>query len=233
MHSIRRSAERGSANYGWLDTRHTFSFGDYFDPRHRGFSRLRVINEDRVEPGKGFPTHPHRDMEIITYVLDGALEHRDSMGNGSVIRRGDVQRMSAGTGVTHSEYNHSSDEIVHFLQIWIHPDRVGLTPSYEQKTFLAEEKRGRLLLLASPDGDAGSVTIHQDARLYGALLESGERVSHPLAPDRRCWVHVARGELRWGEETLHAGDGLALDEVGSVELEGGAHPAEVLVFDLP
>src|SRR2546428_1062039 len=193
---VRHAQERGRADYGWLDTRHTFSFADYYDPKYMGFRNLRVINEDRVQPGQGFPTHGHRDMEIVSYVLAGALEHKDSLGTGSVIRPGDVQRMSAGTGVRHSEYNHSKDEPVHFLQVWISPERQGLEPGYEQKHFSDGEKRGRLRLIAARDGTGGSVTIHADARVYAALLEPGQRVSHALGEDRHAWIQVTRAAGR-------------------------------------
>lgn len=232
MIELRSSQERGHADHGWLDTYHTFSFADYHDPQHMGFSVLRVINEDRVQPGQGFPTHGHRDMEIVTYVLEGALEHKDSLGNGSVIRPGDVQRMSAGTGVLHSEFNASGEELVHLLQIWILPDRRGLAPSYEQKRFPDSQKRGRLRLVASPDGREGSVTIHQDAYLYATRLEAGEIVTHCLAPGRRAYVHVARGEAELNGQQLSAGDGakIVAEESVRIRSESGT---EVLLFDLP
>ncbi|MFO0568095.1 MAG: pirin family protein [Polyangiaceae bacterium] len=223
--------ERGHANHGWLDTFHTFSFADYHDPAHMGFRALRVINEDRVEPGRGFGTHPHRNMEILSYVLAGALEHKDSMGTGSVIRPNDVQRMSAGTGVTHSEFNASRTELVHFLQIWLLPQRAGLQPSYEQKTFSAADKRGRLCLIASPDALDGSVTIHCDARVYAGLFDGGESHEHVLAPNRHAWVHVARGELEVNGRVLLAGDAVGLSDERSVQLRGTS-ASEVLVFDL-
>jgi hypothetical protein len=232
MITVRRSQDRGHYDHGWLDTRHTFSFAEYHDPRHMGFRVLRVINEDRVRPGQGFGTHPHRDMEIVSYVLSGALEHRDSMGNGSTIRPGEVQRMSAGTGVLHSEFNPSASEPVHFLQIWILPERAGLAPGYEQKRFPAEEKRGRLRLLASPDGRDGSVTIHQDARILAAALEDGEEVRHALAPGRHAWVQVTRGEVELAGERLAAGDGAALSGEAAASIRGRS-TAEVLLFDLP
>ncbi|GEJ56730.1 pirin family protein [Anaeromyxobacter diazotrophicus] len=233
MITVRRADERGHAEHGWLDSRHTFSFADYHDPAHMGFSDLRVINEDRVEPGQGFGTHGHRDMEIISYVLEGELSHRDSMGTGSVIRPGEVQRMSAGTGVRHSEQNPSRERPVHFLQIWILPDRAGHTPSYEQKAFPEAERRGRLRLVASPDGAEGSLTIHQDARMYAGLLAEGEQARLPLAEGRQAWVQLARGELSVNGQALRAGDGAALTGEAAVELAGrGAAPAEVLVFDL-
>jgi len=228
---VRRAHERGHGDHGWLDTWHTFSFSEYYDPRFMGFRVLRVINEDTVAPGGGFPTHGHRDMEIISYVLDGALEHKDSMGNGSVIRPGDVQRMTAGAGVTHSEYNASDAEPVHFLQIWIVPERRGLRPSYEQKTFGADEKTGRLRLVASQDGHEGSITIHADARLHAGLLGPGERARLPLGPDRHAWVQMARGRARVNCEELGPGDGLALSHEAAVEVEG-LEAGEVLVFDL-
>lgn len=231
MLTPRRAAERGHAHHGWLDTRHTFSFADYYDPRHMGFRALRVINDDRVSGGAGFPPHSHRDMDIVTYVLDGALEHRDSMGNGSVIRPGDVQRMSAGTGVTHSEYNHSKTDPVRFLQIWIIPSERALPPSYEQKTFTEAEKRGRLRLVASPDAAEGSVRLHQDARLYAAVLHEGDRVRHELAPDRHAYLQVARGKVKADGLVLEEGDGGHLSGPGSIELVG-VEAAELLLFDL-
>jgi len=231
MLTPRYASDRGHANHGWLDTNHSFSFADYYDPEHMGFRSLRVINEDRVSPGQGFGTHPHRDMEIISYVLEGALSHRDSMGTGSTIRPGDVQRMSAGTGVTHSEQNGSRTEPVHFLQIWIVPDQRGLAPSYEQKHFSDADKRGKLRLVASPDGADGSVTVHQDARLYATVLGSGEKGRLELAPGRHAWVQVVRGKLRVNDKDLAAGDGAAISDEKAVELEGG-DLAEALVFDL-
>ncbi|HET7133671.1 MAG TPA: pirin family protein [Gammaproteobacteria bacterium] len=232
MLNIRRANERGHAEHGWLDSRHTFSFADYYDPKFMGFGPLRVINEDRVQPGEGFGTHSHRDMEIISYVLEGELAHKDSMGNGSVIRPGDVQRMSAGTGVTHSEFNHSPSELVHFLQIWILPERERMRPSYEEKHFDDADKRGRLKLVASGDGRDGSVVIHQDVALYAALLENGERVEHALADGRRAWAQVTRGSVQVNGETLVAGDGAAISAQPAVEIVG-ADNAEVLLFDLP
>jgi len=228
---VRPSEERGKANHGWLDSRHTFSFADYRDPRHMGFGALRVINEDRVAPGAGFPRHPHRDMEIVSYVLEGALEHKDSIGTGSVIRPGDVQRMSAGTGIVHSEFNASRTEPVHFLQIWIIPDRVGLPPGYEQKSFPVEEKRNRLRLVASPDGREGSVTVHQDMRLYAALLDAGGTARLEVAEDRHLWVQVAFGDVTVNGRRLEAGDGAALLDDPALELASEAG-AELLVFDL-
>jgi redox-sensitive bicupin YhaK (pirin superfamily) len=229
---IRPAKERGHAEHGWLDTWHTFSFADYYDPRFMGFRGLRVINEDFVAPGRGFPTHGHRDMEIITYVLQGALQHRDSLGTGSVIRPGEVQRMSAGTGVRHSEANPSTTEPVHLLQIWIEPAKTGIEPGYEQKAFADEDKRGRLRLVASPDGAEGSVTIHQDARVYATVLEPGRQVVHRLARGRHAWVHVARGSLTLNGERLAAGDGAAISAEASVTLVG-EQSAEALLFDLP
>jgi redox-sensitive bicupin YhaK (pirin superfamily) len=232
MITIRKAKERGHADHGWLDTSHTFSFADYWDPRHMGWGPLRVINEDRVAPGRGFPTHAHRDMEIITYVLEGGLEHRDSLGTGSVIRPGDVQRMSAGTGVRHSEFNASKTEPVHFLQIWIEPARTGIAPGYEQKTFTEPERRGTLRLIAAADGRDGAVTIHQDAAVYATTLARGERVEHTLAPRRLAWLQVARGTLLLNGERLEQGDGAAIDNERRLEIEA-LEPAEALVFDLP
>jgi quercetin 2,3-dioxygenase len=228
---LRKAQERGHANHGWLDSYHSFSFADYYDPRHMGYSVLRVINEDRVQPGSGFGTHGHRDMEIISYVLAGALGHRDSMGNGSTIVPGDVQRMSAGRGVLHSEYNVEKARITHFLQIWIEPNVTGMEPSYEQKRFTAEDKRARLRLIASSDGTDGSVTLRQDARIYAGRFDGGERAEHALAPDRKAYVHLARGKLTVNGHQLAAGDALKTD-TGPIELQQG-EDAEVLVFDLP
>jgi len=228
---IRKSEDRGKANFGWLDSRHSFSFGHYYDPGHMGFGPLRVINEDRVAPGEGFPEHPHSDMEIVSYVLEGALEHRDSLGTGSVIRPGDVQRMSAGKGIRHSEFNASRSEPVHFLQIWIIPERRGLEPGYEQKSFPDEEKRGRLRLVASRDGREGSVKVHQDASLYATILGKGQRVAHELAAGRLAWVQVAKGAALLNGEALEAGDGASIDVSGTLELEG-VRDAEVLLFDM-
>lgn len=228
---LRRAQDRGHANHGWLDSYHTFSFADYYDPKEMGFGSLRVINEDRVQAGMGFGTHPHRDMEIISYVLEGALEHKDSIGTGSVIRPGDVQRMSAGTGVRHSEFNGSKSDLVHFLQIWIQPNVRGVEPSYEQKTFSDADKRGRLRLVASPDGADGSVRIHQDARLYATLLDGAQTVSHDLAAQRLAYVHVARGSVELNGERLRAGDGAKIDQEARVVLSNGEQ-AEVLLFDL-
>ena len=231
MIAIRRSAERGRADHGWLDTRHTFSFADYHDPHHMGFRALRVINEDRVQPGQGFPTHGHRDMEIISYVLSGGLAHRDSLGTGSVITPGDVQRMSAGTGVRHSEYNASAEEPVHFLQIWIEPSRRGIAPGYEQRTFPESEKRGRLRLVASPDGRDGSVTLQQDARLYASVLPPDASVTHALDRGRHAWVQVVRGAVTVNGQRLDQGDGAALSDEPTLTITGAA-PAEILLFDL-
>lgn len=231
MITIRKSEERGHFNFGWLETYHTFSFDQYFDPAHSHFRKLRVINEDRVAPGKGFPTHSHSDMEIITYILSGALEHRDSMGNGSVIRPGDVQRMSAGTGVSHSEYNSSETEGVHLLQIWIMPRARNLPSGYEQKAFTEEERRGRLRLVASEDGREGSVSIQQDASLYAAILEPKAIVEHQLAEGRFGWAQVARGNVKLNEVALKQGDGAAIREETAIKLVAEDH-AEVLLFDL-
>jgi redox-sensitive bicupin YhaK (pirin superfamily) len=228
MSELRRAAERGHASHGWLDSWHSFSFADYYDPRHMGYGPLRVINEDRVQPGMGFGTHGHRDMEIITYVLEGALAHKDSMGNASTIVPGDVQRMSAGTGVRHSEYNHDPARVTHFLQIWIEPDRAGIAPSYEQKHFDGNDKRGRLRLVASPDGREGSVRLQQDAFVYAGLFDAAENASLAV---RKGYVHVARGTIRVNAHALGAGD--ALMTAGErIVLEKG-EAAEVLVFDLP
>ena len=231
MITVRTAAERGHANHGWLDSYHSFSFADYYDPQHMGFSDLRVINEDYVQPGKGFGTHGHRDMEIITYILEGALAHKDSMGNGSVIRPGDVQRMSAGKGVMHSEFNASQSELVRLLQIWIEPDVTGIPPSYEEKHFDAASKRGQLRLIAASGGRDGSVTIHQDASVYAALIDGAERVTHELAAGRKAYVHVARGSVIVHSQPLSAGDALKADGVSSIQFEQGKE-AEVLLFDL-
>jgi quercetin 2,3-dioxygenase len=231
MIAIRNAEERGHFDHGWLDTYHTFSFADYYDPRHMGFRTLRVINEDRVQPGRGFPTHAHQDMEILTYILEGALEHKDSMGTGSVIRPGDVQRMSAGTGVTHSEYNASKTEAVHLLQIWILPEHRGLPPSYEQQGFPEAERRGTLRLVASRDGRAGSVTIHQDAEVYAGVLAKGHAVQHLLRPGRHAWVQVARGAITLNGQPLDAGDGAQVSQEERLSLSAGGD-AEVLLFDL-
>lgn len=229
--TIRRAGERGHADHGWLDSHHTFSFADYYDPAHMGFRALRVINEDRVEPGRGFGTHGHRDMEIISYVLEGVLEHKDSIGTHGHIRPGDVQRMTAGTGVRHSEMNGSAEEGVHFLQIWILPGKQNLTPSYEQKTFSDAEKQGKLRVVASPDGREGSVTIHQDACLFAGRFAKGERATYALPAGRHAWVHVARGVVRLNGTRLSAGDAAAIDSSGELTLEG-EDAGEVLLFDL-
>jgi redox-sensitive bicupin YhaK (pirin superfamily) len=231
MIEFRKAGERGHANHGWLDSYHSFSFADYYDPRHMNYGSLRVINEDYVQPGQGFGTHGHRDMEIITYILEGALEHKDSMGNGSVIRPGDVQRMSAGTGVMHSEFNPSAQDIVHLLQIWIQPNVTGIKPSYEEKHFDAASKRGALRLIAASAGRDGAVTIHQDAAVYAALVDGAERISHPLRAGRRAYVHVARGTLTVNSQALAAGDALKVSGEPAVVLERGA-AAEILLFDL-
>jgi redox-sensitive bicupin YhaK (pirin superfamily) len=231
MITVRKAKDRGHVDHGWLDTFHTFSFASYYDPKHMGFGDLRVINDDRVAPKRGFGAHSHEDMEIVTYVLEGALAHEDSMGNGSVIRPGDVQRMSAGTGVTHSEFNATDDAWVHLLQIWILPERDGLPPSYEQKSFPPEERRGRLRLIASREGREGSVRVHQDADLYAALLGERDEVTHALAPGRRAWVQVARGSVRLDDVELEAGDGAAVTDTAALRL-GQARDAEVLLFDL-
>ena len=232
MLTIRRSEDRGHADLGWLDGRHSFSFADYYDPRHMGFRALRVINEDRVAPGGGFPTHPHRDMEIVTYMISGALEHRDTLGSHAVIRAGEVQRMTAGTGVRHSEFNADSDSVAPLLQIWILPERRGLTPGYEQRALPAAEMRGNLRAVATPDGRDGSLTIHQDAAIYAAALAPGESASHRLAAGRGAWVQVARGEVMVNGELLKAGDGAALENEAEITLTGGGEAAEVLLFDL-
>ena len=228
---IRKSEDRGAADFGWLNSKHTFSFGHYYDPQHMGVGPLRVINEDRVKPGAGFEPHGHSDMEIISYVLDGALEHKDSIGTGSVIRPGEVQRMSAGTGIRHSEFNHSKNDPVHFLQIWILPERERLAPSYEQKTFPETEKRGRLRLVGSRDGREGSVTIHQDVDLYAGLFGSGENARLELRPGRGAWVQIARGEVDVNGERLKAGDGATISDADAIEIEG-REDGEVLVFDM-
>ncbi len=231
MITIRRAEDRGHFDHGWLDTRHTFSFADYQDDRFMGFRDLRVVNEDRVRPGQGFGMHGHRDMEIVSYVLEGALAHRDSLGSGSTLRPGEVQRMSAGTGIRHSEFNGSPDAPVHFLQIWILPERDGLAPSYEQKAFPLEERRGKLRLLVSPDAADGALRIHQDVRLYGTVLGDGEEAALELASGRHAWIQVARGEVVANGERLRAGDGAAVSGERRVALRG-AGAAEVLLFDL-
>lgn len=233
MIRIRRSDERGHADHGWLDTRHTFSFADYHDPRQMGYRTLRVINDDRVAPGAGFPAHAHRDMEILTWVVEGALEHRDSLGNGSVIRPGDLQRMTAGTGVTHSERNPSPAEETRLLQIWILPERRGLAPGYAQRQFGEGERRNTLRLLASPDGAAGSVDLGQDVRLYGALLDEGAAVRHQASPVRGTWIQIVRGRVRLdGGTELAEGDGAAIEDRPAIELHGVAGESEILLFDL-
>lgn len=229
---IRKAGDRGHANHGWLDSYHTFSFGNYYDPRHMGISNLRVINDDTVAPGGGFATHGHKDMEIISYVLEGALEHKDSMGNGSVIRPGDVQRMSAGTGVTHSEYNHSTSETVHFLQIWLQPNAMGVEPSYDQRYFPVEERRGRWVLLVSPDGRNGSIATHQDALMFGTLLTPGEDLEYRFDSDRQGYLHLARGQVQVGNIILIQGDGLKIEAHELLELKG-IEDAEILLFNLP
>ena len=231
MIEIRRARDRGTVSLGWLDSRHTFSFGHYYDPKHMGFGNLRVINEDRVQPGKGFAPHGHEDMEIISYVIDGALEHKDSMDNGSVIRPGDVQRMTAGTGVRHSEFNHSDRDVVHFLQIWILPEARGLQPGYEEKTFTDEDKRNRLRLVGSRDGREGSVTIHQDVDLYASILVAGAELTHVFGPGRKGWVQVVRGDLSVGDERLGTADGAAIEDVESLRIVATSD-AELLLFDM-
>jgi len=231
MITIRKAEERGHFDFGWLNTYHSFSFGDYHDPKHTRFRTLRVINEDFVQAGRGFPTHGHRDMEIITYILSGALEHRDSMGSGSIIRRGDAQRMSAGTGVTHSEANPSSNEPVHLLQIWIFPAEQGSQPEYEEKKFSDDEKRNQLRLIVSPEGSEGSVRIHQDARIYASLLDEGREVGHTLESGRSAWLQVAAGAVTLNDIALKQGDGAAVSQESHLRIT--AHePAEVLLFDL-
>ena len=231
MIAVRPAAERLRTRIGWLDSRHTFSFGEHYDPRFMGYRALRVINEDRVAPGQGFGTHPHRDMEIISYMLEGALRHEDSMGTGSVINVGDVQRMSAGTGVLHSERNASDTKPAHFLQIWLMPDRNRLPPSYEQRTFPLADRRGRLTLVASRDRRDGSLAIHQDADLFSAILGPGQQVRHELKPGRHAWIQVARGDVTLNDEALHAGDGASATDVSALELVASTD-AEVLLFDL-
>lgn len=232
MITIRPAHARGAANFGWLDSRHTFSFGEYYDPKHMGFADLRVINEDKVSPGRGFGTHGHRDMEIISYVLEGALEHKDSIGTGSIIRPGDVQRMSAGTGIRHSEYNASQIDPVHFLQIWILPEQEGIDPGYEQKSFTAGDKQGKLLLVGSRDGRDGSITIHQDVSLYAGCLTAGDAIKHELAVGRVAWLQVARGAVELNGHMLTAGDGAAMTQEPQLLLKGTDQDAEVLLFDL-
>jgi redox-sensitive bicupin YhaK (pirin superfamily) len=231
MITVRKAAERGHADHGWLDSHHTFSFADYYDPEHMGFRSLRVINDDRVAGGKGFGAHPHRDMEIISYVLEGGLAHKDSMGTGATIRPGDVQRMSAGTGVTHSEFNASKTEPVHFLQIWLMPAQRGIKPGYEQKAFSDAAKRGKLLLVASPDGADGSVTIHTDARVYAGVFGAGEHAELALSAARGAWVHIARGKASVNGQALGEGDGVAIERETQIRIDG-VDDGEVLVFDL-
>ena len=229
--TLRKAEDRGVANFGWLDSRHSFSFGEYYDSRHMGFGPLRVINDDRIAGGGGFPTHPHRDMEIVTFVLEGALEHKDSLGNGSVMRPGDVQRMSAGTGIRHSEFNASKTEPVHLLQIWMLPERNGLTPGYEQTSFPVADRRGRLRLVGSRGGRDGSVTIHRDIDLYASVLANGESVTHALAAGRAAWLQVARGSVSLDGQRLTAGDGAAVEQPGTLCIEG-LDDAELLLFDM-
>jgi quercetin 2,3-dioxygenase len=233
MITIRPAHERGAVNLGWLDSRHTFSFGNYYDPNHTNFGPLRVINEDKVQPGQGFGTHGHKDMEIVTYVLSGELEHKDSLGNGSRMRPGDVQRMSAGTGIMHSEFNPSTEQPVHLLQIWLLPGQQGLAPSYEQTAFADDEKRDRLRLVGSSDGRDGSVTIHQDVALYAALLQSNSKISYTLQPHRGAWIQVASGTIAINGQALGAGDGAAIAKEETLQLQGtSAEPAEILLFDM-
>lgn len=231
MITLRASNERGHANHGWLDSYHTFSFANYYDPNHMGFRALRVINEDRVQPGRGFGTHGHRDMEILTYVLEGALEHKDSLGTGAIIKPGEVQRMSAGTGIMHSEFNSSQTEPVHLLQIWILPSQEKLQPSYEQRAFPLEQRLGKLQLIAAKDGREGAVTIHQDVDLYSAILQAGDRVFHQLQPNRYGWLQVARGKVQLNGNALKAGDGVAVTEAESIQISTDTD-AEILLFDL-
>ena len=233
MLEILKSADRGTADFGWLLSRHSFSFGDYYDPKRMGFGPLRVINEDRVRPAQGFGTHGHRDMEIISYVLEGALEHKDSIGTGSVIRPGDVQIMSAGTGIRHSEFNPSKTEPVHFLQIWIVPDREGIAPRYDQQTFPEAEKRGRLRLVGSSDGRDGSIVIHQDVDLLAGILDAGERAEHSFRNGRKGWVQIARGSAEVNGQRLEAGDGAAVRNEALLTVASKVDGAELLVFDLP
>jgi redox-sensitive bicupin YhaK (pirin superfamily) len=231
MIRVRKASERGHFDHGWLDTYHTFSFSRYYDPRHMSFRALRVINEDRVQPGQGFGTHPHEDMEIVTYVLSGALAHKDSLGTGSAIRPGELQRMTAGTGISHSEFNPSQTEPVHLYQIWLLPEREGLDPSYEQKAFSEEERHNRLHLVASPDGSDGSLTIRQDARLYLATLDEGHEVSKDVRPGRHAWLQVLRGNVRLNGQAISAGDGAAVSEESALAIRAES-PSEVLLFDL-
>ncbi|MBV8266750.1 MAG: pirin family protein [Planctomycetaceae bacterium] len=232
MIAVRRASERGHGQHGWLDTYHTFSFNDYYDQQYMGFRVLRVINEDRVEAGQGFGIHGHRDMEIISYVLEGALGHKDSLGNGSVLRPGEFQCMTAGTGIRHSEFNPSDSEPVHFYQIWLLPDRQGLAPSYDQRAFPEDERRGRLRVVASPDGRDGSLTIHQDAEVLLTSLAAGERVTHELAPGRHAWLQVLRGSVQLNEVPLATSDGAAVSDEPSLTVLA-TEPCEVMLFDLP
>jgi quercetin 2,3-dioxygenase len=232
MITVRPAQARGNANFGWLDSKHTFSFGSYYDRKHMGFASLRVINEDKVQPDKGFGTHSHKDMEIISYVLEGELEHKDSIGNGSVIRPGDVQRMSAGSGIAHSEFNASDTEPVHFLQIWILPDRAGIKPSYEQKHFALEEKQGKLRLVASADGRNNTVIIHQDANLYVATLNDGDRVNHVTNQNRSLWLQIARGSIEVNGQLLDAGDGAGITQETEIAIAATTDNTEILLFDL-
>ncbi|GAB4544217.1 MAG: pirin family protein [Pleurocapsa sp.] len=232
MINIRPAEARGKANFGWLDTQHTFSFGDYYDRNHMGFASLRVINEDKIEPARGFGMHSHRDMEIITYVLEGSLEHKDSIGNGSIIRPGDIQRMSAGTGIAHSEYNASSADLVHLLQIWILPNKTGIEPSYEQKHFPLAERQGKLQLVASGDGRDNSVTIHQNAELYLGTLQNGDRINYETKDNRSIWIQVAKGAIEVNGKSLDAGDGAGIEGETNIAIASITDNAEVLLFDL-
>ncbi len=232
MITIRPSQKRGKANFGWLDSKHTFSFGSYYDPNYMGFGNLLVINEDKVQPSKGFGTHSHKDMEIISYVLQGELEHKDSIGNGSVIRPGDVQRMSAGTGIAHSEFNASNKDLVHFLQIWITPNQQGIEPSYEQKHFSVEEKQGNLKLVVSPDAKDNSVKIHQDVYVYVSILNKDDRIDHNLDYNRCTWIQVAKGSININNQTIKAGDGVAINKETNLELVAIENNTEILLFDL-
>ena len=232
MIKLRKADERGSVNLGWLDSKHTFSFGDFYDPAHMGFGTLRVINDDTVQPGQGFSTHAHKDMEIVSYILTGALEHKDNMGNGAVMRAGEVQRMTAGTGVTHSEFNPSPEELVHFLQIWILPETQSLQPGYEQKTFTAGDKKDQLRLVASNDGRSGSLTIHQDMSIFASVLSPGTTLSHALDSGRQAWVHIASGEVVIDGESLSTGDGAAIAEVATIDIRAETN-TELLLFDMP
>lgn len=231
MIEVRHAAERGAANFGWLDSKHTFSFGGYHDPEHMGFGNLRVINDDRVQPGQGFGTHGHQDMEIISYIVEGALEHKDSMGNGAVMKSGEVQRMTAGTGVTHSEFNHSSDELVHFLQIWILPAKIGLEPGYEQKNFSASDKSNKLCLIASPMGRDGSISVHQEVDLYASVLDPAVTVTHQITNNRRGWLQIIRGSVEANGYSLKDGDGAAISDVTDLQISAIAE-TELLLFDM-